>query len=393
MTRQPWPLGSLLLLCAGIFLSVTTELVPTGLLLSMSRDLSVSPAQIGLLVTGYAVMVALFAAPLGTLTARLPRRLLLTAALASYAVSNAVMIFAETYSIAVVARLIGGLTHGLFWAVLGGYAARLVSPERVGRAITIVSSGGAAAVLIGVPAGTSIGVAVGWRYTFAGLAVLGVVLALLAQRLPEVPGSTAAVRTSLLEVVRLPGFPAIVATTAVTMLGAFTFSTYTAPLLANAGLSEAQIAPVLMCSGLAGTLMLPVTGWLVDRWLRQGMLTGAALMTGALVLLSIGGRSAIVAIAAVTMSGLAMGLLPVLFQTATLRTAPDHTEQASGVNASAFNVGIAGGATIGALTLDHVGIEAVPVVGAVLAATGLIVYLTAGRTKQPALGLGRAAGG
>jgi predicted MFS family arabinose efflux permease len=343
----------------------------------MSRDLSVTPPQLGLLVTGYALMVAIFAAPLGTLTAHLPRRLLIATALATYTASNAIMIVAPNYPAAFAARLLGGLTHGLFWAVLGGYAARLVSPERVGRAITMVSSGGAIAVLIGVPAGTTLGNAIGWRATFVGLTVLSLVITVLSVRLlPAVPGSSARVRTPMREVLRQPGFPAIVATTAVTMLGAYTFITYTAPLLLHAGLSEMYIAPVLLCSGIAGTLMLPVAGWTVDRWLRPGIIVGAVLMTTALLLISLGGQSAVVAIIAVTMSGLAMGLLPIFFQTATLRVAPHHTEQASGINASAFNVGIAGGALIGAFTFDTWGIWAVPVAGTAMAAAGLLLYVT-----------------
>jgi DHA1 family inner membrane transport protein len=384
VTRQPWPVSSLLLLCSAVFLSVTTELVPTGLLPGMSRDLGVSPAQLGLLVTGYALMVALFAAPLGSATMRLPRRGLLVTALAIYTASNAIMIVAPNYPVAAGARLLGGLTHGLFWAVLGGYAARLVSPERVGRAITVVSSGGAGAVLLGVPAGTALGTTIGWRATFAVLTGLSALVAVLALKLlPQVPGSSAAVRTPLREVLRLPGFPPIVAMTAVTMLGAYTFITYIALLLQHSGLTELQVAPALLASGIAGALMLPLAAWLVDRHLHLGIIAGAATLTVALGLLAVTGFSPVLAVIAVTLSGMAMGLLPIFMQTATLRVAPEHTEQASGVNASAFNIGIAGGALAGALTLDTRGVGAVPLTAALIAASGLLVYLVG--TRQSAV--------
>lgn len=374
MTRFPWP--TLLLLGSAVFVSVTTELVPTGLLLGMSRDLEVSPSRLGLLVTGYAVMVALFAAPLGTLTARLPRKALLVASLAAYTASNAVMIVAPGYGVAFVARLLGGVTHGLFWAVVSGYAARLVTADRVGRAVTVLSAGGSAAVLIGVPAGTSLGTAVGWRATFAMLTGIAVVLTLLAWRLlPEVPGSSAPVRTPMREVLRVPHFPPIVAMTAVTMLGAYMMITYTAPLLHRAGLSETQIAPVLLANGVAGTLMLPVAGWFADRRLRMGIVAGGCLLMAGLLLLTLHGTAAWAAVGAMILFGLGMGLLPIFMQAATLRVAPDHTEQASGINASAYNIGVACGALVGALALDAWGIGGIPPLGLALVATGMIVYV------------------
>ncbi|MEU7827156.1 MFS transporter [Catellatospora sp. NPDC049111] len=386
MIRKPGPWPSLLLLSAAVFISVTTELTPTGLLLGMSRDLAVSESQLGLLVTGYALMVALFAAPLGTLTARMPRKTLLVASLAAYTASNAVMVVAPNYPVAFGARLLGGITHGLFWAVVTGFAARLVTPDRIGRAVTVVSSGGSMAVLIGLPAGTSLGTAVGWRATFAGLTAVAVVLTLLAWwLLPEVPGSSAAVRARMLDVLRVPNFAPIVAMTAVTMLGTYMMITYTAPLLQRAGISEDGIAPVLLANGLAGTLMLPVAGWVADRRLRTGIVAAVGVLLGGLVLLWLNGTAAWAAVTAVIVFGFGMGLLPIFMQAATLLVAPDHTEQASGINASAYNVGVAAGALTGAFALDAWGLAAIPPIGALLVATGMALYLsgTAPARAQP----------
>lgn len=381
MTRTPWPLPSLLLLSSAVFVSVTTELVPTGLLLGMSRDLAVSPSQLGLLVTGYAAMVALFAAPLGMLTARMPRKKLLLASLAAYTVSNAVMVVAPGYPVAFVARLLGGATHGLFWAVVGGFAARLVTPDRMGRAVTVVSAGGSMAVLVGVPAGTSLGTAVGWRAAFAVLTGVAVVLTVLAWwSLPEVPGNSAPTRTPMLEVLRQPGFPPIVAMTGVTMLGAYLMITYTAPLLHRAGLDETQIAPVLLANGLAGTLMLPVAGWVADRRLRAGVVAGGMLLLAGLTLVWLHGTATWAAVTAVILFGFGMGLLPIFMQAATLRVAPDHTEQASGINASAYNVGVAGGALTGAFALDMWGLGGIPPLGVALVALGMLAYVAGTRT-------------
>jgi predicted MFS family arabinose efflux permease len=169
--------------------SVTTELLPTGLLPAMSRDLGVSPGRLGLLVTAYALMVALLAAPIGLATARYGRRSMLTTALVGYTLCNAITAISGAYPLTMSGRIIGGLSHGLFWGMLAGYAAKMVTLERVGRAVTIASAGGTAAVLLGVPAGTALGVAYGWRTVFAGFAVVCIALAVVAARLlPAVPG-------------------------------------------------------------------------------------------------------------------------------------------------------------------------------------------------------------
>jgi len=388
MTPRRWPLTALLLLMCAVFLSVTTELLPTGLLPGMSRDLRVTAARLGLLVTGYAVMVALSAAPLGTMTARLGRRALLTGTLLSYAVSNTVLVFSHSYVVALIARLIGGFTHGLFWAILAGYAASLVTPDRVGRAVTIVSSGGTAAVLVGVPAGTALGVAAGWRFAFAALAGVALVLALLALRLlPEVAGRDRGTTPPMRDVLRLPGFPTVVLMTAITMLGIYSFLTYLAPYLQHAGLTEAQIAPVLLAGGVVSLIGLVIGGVVVDRWLRGGIIAGVAALVANLVLLAVGSGSPLLAAIGVALTGIGMGTVPMFVQTATLRIAPDHADQASGINASAYNVGVAGGALIGGIVIDTAGVALVPVVGAVLSAIGLVIFLLPRRSSagQPLL--------
>src|SRR3954453_597445 len=107
-TETPrWPLASLLVMSGAVFLSVTTELVPTGLLPAMSRDLHVTPGRLGMLVTAYAAMVTFFAAPLGFGTARFPRRAMLLTALLGYAASNVVMSVCPSYWVALGARLFG----------------------------------------------------------------------------------------------------------------------------------------------------------------------------------------------------------------------------------------------------------------------------------------------
>jgi MFS transporter, DHA1 family, inner membrane transport protein len=385
---RPWPLRHLLLLSTAVFVSVTTELLPTGLLPGMSRDLHVSAGRLGLLVTAYALMVALLAAPIGLATARYGRRGMLTVALAGYAVCNAITAVSEAYPLTVVGRVIGGLSHGLFWGMLAGYAGRMVSPDRVGRAVTIAAAGGTAAVLLGVPVGTAIGVAVGWRAVFGGFAVVALVLTVVAARLlPAVPGTAPGAGVRMKDVVRLPGLLAVISATAVIMLGHFSFITYIAPFLTAAGVSETGLGPALLGYGAAGGLGLLLAGLVVDRRLRLAMLVSTALLAGTFVALAVAGFvgiSTAVAVVGAAASGCALGGLPVFLQAATLRVAPGAAEAASALNASAFNIGIGGGALLGGLTVDHWGAAALPVVAGALATAGLTVVIAGRRVGATA---------
>lgn len=374
--RSRWPVASLTVLTAAVMLSVTTELLPTGLLPAMSRDLDVSAGRLGLLVTGYALMVALFAAPLGVLTGRVPRRKLMVACILGYALSNTILVLAPNYPIAAGGRLLGGLTHGVFWAMLAGYASRLVSPERVGRTVAIVSGGGTASVLVAVPAGTALGVATSWRVAFGVLAGLSLVLLVAVFRLlPALPGTASLTPVRLRTVVRLPGLRPIMLTTAVTVLGYFAFSTYVAVFLLHAGLNERQIAVALLGSGVCGAVGLVLGGIFVDRYLRASLVASIAGLALAMGIGALGGASTAVALVTVGVASVAMGALPALLQTVTLQAAPGAGDPASALNASAFNVGIGGGALLGAVVTDNWGAGALPVLAVALTGAGAIIVV------------------
>jgi predicted MFS family arabinose efflux permease len=188
----------------------------------------------------------------------------------------------------------------------------------------------------------------------------------------------------MLAVLRIPELAAVVAVTALTMLGHFSFFTYVAPFLLDAGLTENAIGPVLFGYGAAGLVGLLATGALVDRRPRGLMLAGVSCLAAAFITLMLAGTSTAVAIVASAATGLALGSLPVLLQAAVLWAAPAATDQASAVNASAFNAGIGGGALLGGLTLDQFGATALPVLAATLSCIGLLTLAFARRVGVPA---------
>ncbi|MDP3207841.1 MAG: MFS transporter, partial [Rhodoglobus sp.] len=182
-TSSTFPWVGLITLSALIFLTVTSEFLPTGLLPEMARELDVSQGQVGLLITIFAGTVVVSTTPLAALTRRFQRKPLLLAVLMVFVLANVLAAIAPTYTFLMLARVLGGLAHGLFWAIVGAYSGHLVPKNMLGRAVAITSGGGTAAFVLGVPVGTAIGHSIGWRAAFLVIAAAMVLLAFVAVRL------------------------------------------------------------------------------------------------------------------------------------------------------------------------------------------------------------------
>lgn len=196
--------GLLALACAG-FITILTEALPAGLLSPMSADLGVSRALVGQLVTIYAFGSLVTALPMTALTQRLPRRPLLLAAIAGFVVVNTVTALTHHYAVMLVARFVAGISAGLLWSLVAGYASRMVAPRLQGRAIAVAMVGTPLALSLGIPAGTLLGQTIGWRWAFALMSLLSVGLVVWARlALPALAAPGAGARQTLGAVWRLP---------------------------------------------------------------------------------------------------------------------------------------------------------------------------------------------
>ena len=412
---KPFPWLGLITLAAAVFLSITSEMLPTGVLPDMSKTLGVTESQIGLLVTWFAFTVVLTSTALSHLTRRLPRHGLLVAVLIVFALSNALTAIAPSYEFVVASRVIGGMAHGLFWAVVGAYAAHLVPKEQIGRAVTITVAGGTMAFVFGVPIATAAGHVLGWQLSFIVLAGLMLVGALLVWKfLPpvdhyramksadaastdksaqtdaaaSVSGHLANPRLANPRLVnprlvnpRLDPTVSAVALlcsiTALTMVGHYTFYTYVAPfLIYGLGVDASSVAPLLFAFGIAGAGGLILTGTVFGPRPQLGLVVSLAMCAVSVTVLGIFTATLPVAIAAFVLWGLAFGALPPLLQTRLLHVASHRIrDTASAFYTTAFNAGIGGGALVGALLLDTVGLHVVPFVyvGILVAALALVI--------------------
>ncbi|RYF53186.1 MAG: MFS transporter, partial [Comamonadaceae bacterium] len=177
---------ALLALTAGAVGIGTTEFVIMGLLIQVSADLHVSISAAGLLISGYAIGVAIGAPVLTIATRRLPRKTVLLALMAIFTLGNIACALAPSYEALMAARVITSLAHGTFFGVGAVVATGLVPPEKRASAIAIMFTGLTAATLLGVPAGAWLGLQLGWRSTFWAVAVIGVLaLGVLARFVPR----------------------------------------------------------------------------------------------------------------------------------------------------------------------------------------------------------------
>jgi predicted MFS family arabinose efflux permease len=391
LSRPQFPWVALLVIAAAIFVSVTSEFLPTGLLPDIAAEFDVSESKVGFLVTLFAGTVVLTAAPLSILTRRLSRKSLVIAVMLLFLVANVAAGLAPTYELLAAARVLGGLAHGLFWAVMGAYAAHLVPKKQLGRAVAITGSGATAAFILGVPLGTALGHAVGWRLAFISVAGIVLVLILLVARyLPAVerhaepPLRTGEIRVPARRDPTVPVMVVICVVILVVITGHNLFFTYVAPwLTAVAGVPAGGVAGVLFLYGGAGAIGLISSGLVADRFPRAALPAALALIGAVVSLLAVVSSSTPLAITAIALWGAAFGGVPAMFQTRMLHdVSPRLRDLASALITTAFNIGIGGGALAGGILLDRVGIWALPWFDVVLVGVGFVILVIAGIVRE-----------
>ncbi|MEU9131717.1 MFS transporter [Kitasatospora sp. NPDC048540] len=381
-----FPLRGLPVLFAAAFCAVMTELLPAGLLPGLSHGLHVSEARAGYLVTGYAAASFLAAIPVTAALRGTRRRRVLVGALLAFALADTVTALSANYPLTFAARLLAGATGGVLWAMLAGYAARMVPAEHRGRAIAIVLAGITVALALGIPAGTALAALTGWRAVFGALAALALLLAAAAgvlHRVPDFPGEPAAERVALRRIAVILGLRTVLTVTLLLLLGHQAMYTYLVPFAARAGFGAA--GGLLAVFGLATIAGIVAGGALADRRLRPTLLTGLALIPAALLALGLSRGEPAVTVAAVAGWGAAFGAAPTMLQTALIDlSGPRHADLATALQATVYNLGIAAGSLTGGLALGAAGPGALPWTALPPAAAATAVVALARRHAFPA---------
>lgn len=358
----------------GIFAIVTTEILPIGLLTSVGSSFTVSDGAAGLMMTMPGFLAAVSAPVVTVATARVDRRLVLCALTVLLAAANFLAAAAPAYWLVLVSRVLVGVVIGGFWSVGAGLAERLVAPASVGRATAVIFSAVPLGSVIGVPAGTFVGEAAGWRTAFFAMGALTVgVLVMLLLFVPALPTH----RTTRLRVLRgtFRGVDTRFALllTFLVVLAHFGTYTYITPFLEQVtGAGPGQITVVLLVFGAAGVAGNFAGGAVVGRYPRAVFGLAAGLIAAATLLLPALGHGPVGAVVLLTVWGLAYGAVPVSSQTWFAKAVPDAPEAASVLFTASFQATISTGALVGGLVVDRGSPSTVMVLGSITAALAVV---------------------
>ncbi|ARK03847.1 hypothetical protein B8281_02965 [Cellulosimicrobium sp. TH-20] len=354
------PVGALLALAAAGFLTLLTEILPAGVLPAMAADLGVGAGAAGQTVTAFAVGAIVAAIPLTRATARWDRRTLLLVAVAGFVVANTVTAVSSSFALTLVARFAAGLVAGLTWALLPGYVRRIVPADRVGRAMTIAMAGGPLALTLGVPAGAVLGAAVGWRWTFGVLSVVGVVLlAWIRLGVPGAAGTPRGAQLAIRAVLPRPGLRPVLLVTGLNVLANTSLYTYVAVHLAHLG-QGSRTSALLLVLGAASAGALVLVGALIDRRLRALTLGSVVVFALAMLVLGLAPTSTVVVVLAVAAWGAAFGGAGTLYTTAAARAAGDGADVAQSALVTVWNTSVALGGAVGGAALAVAGPGGLP---------------------------------
>jgi multidrug resistance protein len=367
---RAWALLALAISAFGIG---TTEFVPVGLLASIAGDLDIGITLAGLLISGYAIGVAVGAPILTALTSRMSRKSLLISLMVIFITGNVVAALSPSFQLLLIARLITAFSHGVFFSIGATIAVQLVSPEKKASAIALMFTGLTVATVTGVPLGTFIGQTFGWRATFWGIALLGVIAiiastALIPSNLKQTPPAKFSDMLRLVTNGRLLlGF----AITALGYGGTFVAFTYLSPILQDVlRLSPGVVSIVLLVYGVAVAIGNEVGGRWANRNPVRALFWMFIIQAVVLVFMSFMIPFKAAGLIAVFLMGLfafmnVPGLQLYVVQLAE-KYVPSAVDVASALNIAAFNIGIAMGALIGGVVVDSIGLVHTPWIGGLM---------------------------
>ncbi|WP_252059952.1 MFS transporter [Acinetobacter sp. AHP123] len=373
------PIVPLLILAMGAFVTILTEALPAGLLPQLALGLNISEPLAGQTITIYAIGSLLTAIPLTNATQSIRRKPLLLIALAGFALTNLITTLSTSYLLTMVARFFAGVSAGLLWALLAGYATRMAPEHLKGRAIAIAMLGTPLALSLGVPAGTYLGQLFGWRMAFGVMSIFAIILVVWGSlTLPDFKGQAKDKHISLKQVFILPGVRPILFTVLSFVLAHNLLYTYIAPFLTLADLAK-NTDIILLIFGCLSLFSIFITGVLIDQHSRLLTLYSIILFGFSALLLAVMGNQVVPVYVAIAIWGVAFGGAATLFQTALAKTTNDMADIAQSMLVTVWNIAIAGGGIIGGFLLSNFGMSSFPLVLLILLS---ITFIVVWRAKQ-----------
>lgn len=361
-------------LAVAAFIFNTTEFVPVGLLSDIAGSFGMETAQVGIMLTIYAWVVALLSLPFMLLTSQVERRKLLIGIFLLFIGSHVLSFLAWNFTVLVISRIGIAFAHAIFWSITASLAIRMAPAGKKAQALSLLATGTALAMVLGLPLGRIVGQYFGWRTTFFAIGVVAAItLFCLMKLLPKLPSEHSGSLSSVPELFRRPALVSIYVLTAVVVTAHYTAYSYIEPFVQNvAGLSANFATLLLLVLGGTGILGSILFGKLGNKY-ASPLISGAiALLVLCLALLLPASASNINLTVLSMFWGIAMMVIGLGMQVKVLALAPDATDVAMSLFSGIFNIGIGAGALLGNQVSLHLSMSSIGLVGAIPALAALI---------------------
>ncbi|EAB3703196.1 sugar transporter [Salmonella enterica] len=361
-------------LAIAAFIFNTTEFVPVGLLSDIAESFHMQTAQVGIMLTIYAWVVAVMSLPFMLLTSQMERRKLLICLFVLFIASHVLSFLAWNFTVLVISRIGIAFAHAIFWSITASLAIRLAPAGKRAQALSLIATGTALAMVLGLPIGRVVGQYFGWRTTFFAIG-MGALITLLCliKLLPKLPSEHSGSLKSLPLLFRRPALMSLYVLTVVVVTAHYTAYSYIEPFVQNvAGLSANFATVLLLILGGAGIIGSLVFGKLGNRHASSLVSIAIALLVVCLLLLLPAADSeAHLAILSIFW-GIAIMVIGLGMQVKVLALAPEATDVAMALFSGIFNIGIGAGALVGNQVSLHWSMSAIGYIGAIPACAALV---------------------